>query len=76
MFYMYVLKNIKTGKLYLGFTNDLRRRIEEHKAKNPELLYYEAYKSKLDAQNREKKLKQRGQSIRWLKSRIKHSLET
>ena len=43
-------------------------------ALEPDLIYYEAYKSKKDAYNREQKLKQRGQSIRWLKERIKNSL--
>jgi putative endonuclease len=75
MFYVYVIRNRRTGELYIGYTEDLERRLREHKPKNPELIYYEAYKSRIDAQNRERKLKQRGQSMRWLKSRIRHSLE-
>ncbi|MDP2855887.1 MAG: GIY-YIG nuclease family protein [bacterium] len=61
-------------KYILGYTQDLKRRFKEHKSKYPELIYYEAYKHGLDAQNRERRLKQRGQSVRWLKSRIKYSL--
>ena len=48
--------------------------MQEHKDKNPELVYYEAYKAKSDAQLRERRLKQRGQGIRWLKGRLKESL--
>ena len=76
MFYVYLIGNKYTKKLYLGYTDDLRRRLKEHKDKNPDLLYYEAYKAKADARVRERKLKQRGQGVRWLKSRIKHSLGT
>jgi len=75
MYYCYVIRNSVTGEIYIGFTYDLRRRIREHKHRNPELIYYEAYRDKRDAQDRERKLKQRGQSIRWLKERLKYSLE-
>ncbi|MBL7155434.1 MAG: hypothetical protein ISS88_02980, partial [Candidatus Portnoybacteria bacterium] len=51
------------------------RRLNEHKNKKPELIYCEVYKDKRDTQNKERKLKQRGQTIRWLKERIKYSLE-
>ncbi len=74
MYYVYFIRNTTKKKFYIGYTNDLRRRLKQHKDKNPELLYYEAYKDKKDAQVREQKLKQRGQSTRWLKSRLQHSL--
>lgn len=74
MYYVYLIRDNVQKKSYIGYTNDLRRRFKEHKHKKPELLYYEAYKDEKDAQIREKKLKQRGQGIRWLKSRLKHSL--
>ena len=76
MFYVYLIRNQETKELYIGYTENLERRLKEHKDKNPDLLYYEAYKTRGDAQDRERKLKQRGQSVRWLKSRIKHSLKT
>jgi putative endonuclease len=66
MYYVYILESLKNGKLYKGFTNDLKRRIEEHKrgksifTKNNGpwvLVYYEAFKNKIDAQNEEKFLK-------------------
>lgn len=75
MYYMYVIRNRDTKETYIGYTDNLKRRINEHKNKNPELIYYEAYKDKRDAQNRERQLKNRGQSIRWLKSRVKYSLQ-
>jgi predicted GIY-YIG superfamily endonuclease len=74
MYYVYLIRKWD-GKIYIGYTNDLRRRIKEHYEKAPELIYYEAYKNKLDAQDRERKLKQRGQSVKRLKNRIKKSLE-
>ena len=75
MYYVYVIRK-GDGNLYIGYTNDLKRRIiYEHKDKEPELIYYEAYKNKLDAQDRERKLKQRGRAIKWLKQRIKNSLK-
>ncbi|OGZ70596.1 MAG: hypothetical protein A3F47_01485 [Candidatus Staskawiczbacteria bacterium RIFCSPHIGHO2_12_FULL_38_11] len=74
MYYVYVIRK-GDGKIYIGYTNDLKRRIREHKNKIPELIYYEAYKNKLDAQDRERKLKQRGRAIKWLKERIKNSLK-
>lgn len=75
MFYVYLLRK-DDGKIYMGYTNDLKRRVKyEHKSKKPELIYHEAYKNKLDAQDRERKLKQRGNAVRLLKNRIKNSLE-
>lgn len=75
MYYVYVIRNRLTRETYIGYTDDLRRRLKEHKGKQPELIYYEAYKSKKDARTRERMLKQRGQGVRWLKERIKHSLQ-
>lgn len=73
MYYVYLLRNKKTKEIYIGYTKDLKRRILEHHAKNPELLYYEAYSAEQDARVRELKLKQRGQSVRRLKVRLEHS---
>jgi len=30
MFYVYVLRSKSDGKLYIGYTSDLRKRINEH----------------------------------------------
>ena len=66
MFYVYLLKSSKNGDLYVGFSEDLRRRFNDHNAgkvtstkpNRPwNLIYYEAYRSKKDATKREKQLK-------------------
>ena len=75
MYYMYVIKNRREGTTYIGYTDNIERRIKEHKGKDPELIYYEAYKNEHDARDREKKLKQRGQAVRYLKEGIKRSLK-
>lgn len=84
MYYVYVLKSLKyKGKFYIGFTSDLKRRLEEHISGKTyttrrmlpiELAYYEAYKSKSDAQNREHQLKKHGNALGHLKRRLTKSL--
>ncbi len=84
MYYVYVLQNKIDERIYIGYSRDLKRRIYEHhttgiqgnaQGREWELVYYEAFRSKIDAQKREQKLKDHGQSKRWLKERLKHSLE-
>jgi len=84
MYYVYVIRNIKNGKLYFGCTSDLKSRLEKHntnkvistKYKGPwEVRYYEAFFSKADAFSREKKLKQNYRGLQELKKRIKESLK-
>ena len=76
MHYVYVLKNEKTKELYYGYTNNLDRRSSEHNQKEKwEAIYYEAYKSELDARNREKRLKYYAQALTALKARLKESLK-
>lgn len=76
MYYLYLLQDKFTGKTYIGYTKDLKRRLREHRDYNKklELVYYEAYKGNKDARTREMKLKQRGQTIRRLKERLVNSL--
>ena len=85
MYYFYVIKSIKLGKCYYGFTNNLKRRLFEHNrgkssytksAKPWILVYYEAYASKVDAQVREKNIKLRKQAYTLLRKRIKRSIES
>ncbi|MEK9180546.1 MAG: GIY-YIG nuclease family protein [Patescibacteria group bacterium] len=75
MYYVYIIKNRRENQTYIGYTNDLKRRFKEHKDKRPEMIYYEAYKSEQDARLRERKLKQRGQTVRRLKERLVNSLK-
>ena len=79
MFYVYVLRGPK--QLYIGSTNDLKRRFGEHqkglalatKNRGPwTLVYYEASMSKTDALVRERYLKT-AWGRRYLKRRIRHS---
>ena len=66
MFYTYILISKKDNKFYVGYTEDLKRRIEQHnngKVKSTqhrrplELIYYEACLNQKDAIHREKYLK-------------------
>lgn len=84
MHYLYVLKNSVDDKLYVGSTNDLRRRLLEHnsgkvqstKARAPfELRYYEAFHVEDDARQRESALKNNGRALSQLKRRIAKSLQ-
>ena len=83
MFYVYVLKSKKDNKLYIGYTNNLKRRFKENnegknlstKQRSPfSLAYYESYKSQKDATAREKQLKQFKSTYGHLKKRIANSL--
>ena len=67
MFYVYVLKNKKNEDLYVGFSENLRKRFEEHNKRRVKstknfvpwtLIYYEAYRDKRDATKRERNLKE------------------
>lgn len=85
MFYVYFIKSLKNGTLYVGFTNDLKRRLSEHNSGLSgytsrhypyELVYYEAYKSEGDARKRESNLKLRANALSQLKRRLAESLKT
>lgn len=82
MFYTYILRNKKDGKLYTGATNDLRKRFKLHnqnqvvstKGRGPfKLIYYEACLDSHDAFVREKYLKS-GRGKHYLKARLKRFL--
>ena len=66
MYYVYILFSEKDSKLYTGFAQNLRSRIEKHnngyvlatKNRRPvRLIYYECYQEELDARRREVYLK-------------------
>lgn len=65
-FYTYVLESEKDGKWYVGITNNLKKRIEEHnkgmtkstkRRRLFRLLYFEACLNRDDAVQREEYLK-------------------
>lgn len=67
MYYVYILTNKTNNVLYIGMTNDILRRITEHKSDMIDgftkryhvhkLVYFEEYSSSTEAINREKQLK-------------------
>ncbi|PIZ47811.1 excinuclease ABC subunit C [candidate division WWE3 bacterium CG_4_10_14_0_2_um_filter_41_14] len=78
MWYVYVLKSEKDGKLYTGSTNDLKRRLKEHndgrvestKDRKPlDIVYYEAGLDEHKARMREQYLKT-AWGKRYIKGRI------
>lgn len=66
-FFVYILASMKNGTLYIGLTNDLNRRIIEHKTKQADgftakydvnqLVYFEEHQNYRDAFERERQLK-------------------
>lgn len=82
MHYFYVLRFKGNGKLYKGLTNNLGRRMGEHRrgqsdftARNGEfeLIFYEAYISKSDAVEAERYFKT-GHGREVLKDKLKNTL--
>ena len=66
MYYVYVLRSQLDNNLYIGYTTNLRERLQKHqngevtstKFRRPfELIFYEGYKSMKDAKRREGYLK-------------------
>ena len=65
--YVYIMASKKNGVLYIGVTNDLVRRVSEHKSEQIDgftkeyhvkrLVYYEVYDDIRDAIAREKAMK-------------------
>jgi putative endonuclease len=66
-YFVYILASRRNGTLYVGVTNDLVRRMSEHKGKLvpgftrkygvDQLVYFEQYESVLEARGRERVLK-------------------
>lgn len=67
MYAVYILASGRHGTLYVGVTNDLARRIWEHRSKSVDgftkrydvrrLVYYEMFDTLASAQDRERRLK-------------------
>jgi putative endonuclease len=78
-YFVYLLSSFKTPWIYIGCTYNLEKRLKEHgegkvlstkKMLPVELIYFEAYKSKDCAYQREKNLKAFGSGLARLKSRL------
>ena len=78
MWYVYVLKSSKNGRLYTGSTNKLERRLEEHSSGKSvytrntrpyQLVYQEELTDELEARRLERFLKS-GKGREFLQSRL------
>ncbi|WP_431127949.1 GIY-YIG nuclease family protein [Flagellimonas flava] len=66
-FYVYFISNKKNGTIYIGYTNNLEKRMKQHKSGTgskfakryalDKLVYYEKFKFPMSAIKREKQLK-------------------
>jgi len=81
-FYVYILISQKDHKLYIGYTNNLRRRLSEHargevsstKNRRPfRLIHYEYFIDEVDAKSREVFLKS-GAGHKQLKDKLRKTL--
>ena len=81
--YAYVLRSLKDQKLYTGYSNDLRRRLDEHnhgivrstQYRRPlVLIYFEGYLNQQDSTAREKFFKT-GWGRTYLKRVLKNYLK-
>jgi len=79
-YYTYVLKSLKDGKNYTGYTQNLKLRLERHnngevestKNRRPlKLIYFEACLNQQDATHREKYLKTHYGKM-FIKNRLKY----
>ena len=66
MFVVYVLKSVKDGRHYIGYTNDLERRLSDHnrgksrsvRNRGPfEIIYKEVCSDEILAKERERQIK-------------------
>ncbi|MBU0707842.1 GIY-YIG nuclease family protein [Patescibacteria group bacterium] len=64
--FVYILRSIKDGKFYIGYTRNIERRVSQHnrgenistsKRRPFELIYFEAHRSKFDTLRRERYFK-------------------
>ena len=78
-YYVYVLMSSKDGNWYTGYTEDLKARLEQHRAGDSRstrhrgpwnLIYYEASLDAQDARARERYLKS-GMGKRYIRNRLK-----
>ena len=85
MFYVYLLEHQTDKSWYIGYSENLKRRLNEHrsgsgsrttslKKGNYKLIYYESYLNKQDALGREKYLKS-GSGRKYLKKQLKNYFE-
>jgi putative endonuclease len=74
-YYCYILSNKNRTVLYIGYTDNLNRRISQHKNGNGalftkkynafDLVYFQIYSTKKEAKKREKQLKNWRRDWKW-----------
>jgi len=74
-YYVYILSNKNRTVLYIGYTNNLKRRISQHKRGNGalftrkykaiQLIYFETFYEKARAKKRERQLKNWHKDWKW-----------
>ena len=74
-YYCYILSNKNRTVLYIGFTDNLERRLKQHKTGNGayftkkysafDLVYFEEYSDKKIAKERERQLKRWHKEWKW-----------
>ena len=84
MYSVYLIKNEATKEIYIGSTSNLKQRLSTHNSGGKKFttrtqgkwsyVYVEVYRSKADAQERERKLKSHGTVKYALLKRIQQSL--
>ncbi|MDA3893855.1 MAG: GIY-YIG nuclease family protein [Salinivirgaceae bacterium] len=66
MFYIYIIYSEQLNKYYVGYSSDIRQRLNQHNchhkgftgsASDWRLMYSESYEMELDARKREKQIK-------------------
>ena len=85
MYHVYILQSIeRKDKLYIGYTTDMKQRLASHNSGRStytaryapwKIAYVESFRSKSDAQKREKRLKVFDNNWKQLLKRIKDSLD-
>ena len=84
MYHVYILQSLeRKDKLYIGYTTDMKQRLASHNDRRSaytarytpwQLVYVESFRSKLDAQKRERRLKVFDNNWKQLLKRIASSL--
>jgi len=83
MFYVYFIQSIKDKSTYIGYSDNIERRLSEHNAGKVEftnkykpykIVYFEAYLSEKDAREREWNLKNKGSQRDFIKENLEDSL--
>ena len=84
MYYLYLIQSDFSGEICIGITDNPRQRLKEHNYQGKKFttrksgkwifIYLELYRSKKDAEERERKLKNHGKGKYDLLNRLKNSL--